>query len=111
MSFADMARVVDLTRGQYTVNKQVVDQPVDQPVDRAKSGVDLVDRVNAMLKNNVISWAELVEKTGLDAGFLSKILHGKKALPAARKPCFEMLVEMQADTRHGHATTETGDES
>ena len=108
---ADMARVVDLTRGQYTVNKQVVDQPVDQPVDRAKSGVDLVDRVNAMLKNNVISWAELVEKTGLDAGFLSKILHGKKALPAARKPCFEMLVEMQADTRHGHATTETGDES
>ena len=74
---------------------------VDQPVDRAKSGVDLVDRVNAMLKNNVISWAELVEKTGLDAGFLSKILHGKKALPAARKPCFEMLVDERITSQGG----------
>lgn len=73
----------DLLLINNLVNGQPVDQVVDCPVDSTglvkAEPVDLVDQVNALLKNDG-DFSELVKATGLDKAYVSRILHHKQAM-------------------------------
>lgn len=91
---ADMPLVAKMVNTQVNT-KDVdlgVDRPVDQLVDPEKPAVDLVDRVN-MFCEIPGNFTKLVESTGIDKGYLSKILSRKKPMSEKVRNTLEVAIQ------------------
>lgn len=89
----------DLRRVAELVNAQPVDAPVDAPVDQAVdstglvevNAVDLIDQVKSRLKNPG-DFTDMVESTGLDKAYVSRILNRKQPMSKNAEALFKTWV-------------------